>query len=327
MTEHPTGEVTVVIPSHNRRELLSRTLRSVLAQADVDLSVVVVDDGSTDGTEAAVQAYGDPRLTVVRHPVARGVSAARNTGIARATTRWLAFVDDDDLWAPGKLRAQLDALALAPEARWSSTGSVNVDRQCRISGWHLPPDITDLADHLLVRNHVPGGGSGVLVARDLAAEVGGFDEAISNLADWDFYTRLALASPVAPVFRFHVGYLVHAQGMAHNVRRSEEEYAYLDVKYGHERRRRGVALEQTDWRLYLATLAYNGNQIATGIRLHAELLTRYRRWRSARSMLLGLAPERVRRRRSSRWVPPAPDPALAAEAETWLAPYAQSPTD
>ena len=128
---------------------------------------------------------------------------------------------------------------------------------------------------------------------------------------------------MAPVFRFHIGYLVHAAGMAHDVRRSEEEYAYLDVKYGHERRRRGVALEQVDWRLYLASLAYNGNQIRTGIRLHAELLTRYRRWRSARTILLGLAPERIRRSRTGQWVPPAPDPDLEAETRGWLASYAR----
>lgn len=317
------NDVTVVIPSHNRRELLRRTLRSVLAQEGVDLTVLVVDDGGVDGTEADVAALGEPQVTVLRHPEARGVSAARNTGLAHATTSWVAFVDDDDLWAPTKLRAQLDALAASPGARWSSTGSVDIDRRCQVSGWHLPPDLTDLAEHLLVRNHVPGGGSGVLVDRLLAVEVGGFDEAISNLADWDFYTRLALASPVAPVPRFHVGYLVHAQGMAHDVRRSEQEYAYLDVKYGRERRSRGVALEQVDWRLYLASLAYNGNQVRTGIRLHAELVARYRRWRSARAILLGLAPERVRRSRTGRWVPPAPDAALAAETTAWLAPYAE----
>lgn len=317
------NEVTVVIPTHNRTALLRRTLRSVLAQEGVELTVLVVDDGSVDGTEASVRALDDPRVTLLRHPVARGVSAARNTGLAHATTPWVAFVDDDDLWAPGKLRAQLDALAQAPQARWSSTGSVDIDRQCRISGWHLPPDVTDLSSDLLVRNHVPGGGSGVLADRELAVAVGGFDEAISNLADWDFYTRLALASPVAPVFRFHIGYLVHAQGMAHDVRRSETEYAYLDVKYGHERRRRGVALEQLDWRLYLAGLAYNADQIRTGIRLHAELVTRYRRWRSLRSILLGLAPERVRRSRSQGWVPPEPEGGLAAETTTWLALYAE----
>ncbi|WP_170854018.1 glycosyltransferase family 2 protein [Microlunatus flavus] len=316
------ADVTVVIPTHNRRELLHRTLRSVLAQTDVDLTVLVVDDGSVEDVTPSVEALGDPRVTVLRHPQARGVSAARNTGIAHATTTWLAFVDDDDVWAPTKLRAQLDALGAVPDARWAVTGAVDIDLAGRISGWHLPLDVRDLAAPLLVRNHVPGGGSGVLAARDLVLAVGGFDEAISNLADWDFYTRLALASPVAASMHFHIGYLVHAQGMAHDVQRSETEYAYLDVKYGHERRRRGVALEQVDWRLYLANLAYNADRIATGIRLHAELVTRYRRWRSLRTIALGLAPKGVRHRRAAGWVSPAPSPDVEAEARAWLAPYA-----
>src|SRR4051812_15186920 len=196
-------DVTVVIPTHNRKELLDRTLRSVLAQEDVDLSVVVVDDGSADGTEAFVQALADPRVSVLRHPEARGVSAARNTGIARATTTWLAFVDDDDLWAPTKLRAQLDALAASPDAAWACTGSVNVDLSCRISRWDLPPEESEVGDLLIRQNAVPGGGSGVIASRELVESVGGFDEAISNLADWDFYIRLALNAPMAAVPRLH----------------------------------------------------------------------------------------------------------------------------
>ncbi len=322
MNDSTARGVTAIIPTHNRRDLLGRTLRSVLAQEGVDLTVLVVDDGSVDDTEAFVRGLGDPRVSVLRHSEARGVSAARNTGIAHATTPWLAFVDDDDLWAPTKLRSQLAAIAGSPGARWSSTGSVNIDFRCHVSDWHLPKADTDLASMLLERNHVPGGGSGVLAERELTLAVGGFDEAISNLADWEFYTRLALASPVAPVFHFDVGYYVHPQGMAHDVRRSEQEYAYLAVKHGRERRRRGIELEQVDWRRYLAGLAYNAGQTGTGMRLHAELLVRHRRWRSARSILLGLAPEKVRRRRSASWVPPAPDHGLGAEAEAWLAPYA-----
>ena len=133
------NDVTVVIPSHNRRELLHRTLRSVLAQEDVALTVLVVDDGSADDTEASVEALHDPRVTVLRHPVPAASSAARNTGIARATTTWLAFVDDDDLWAPGKLRAQLDALAGDPGRPVVVHGLGEHRRRRRISGWHLPP--------------------------------------------------------------------------------------------------------------------------------------------------------------------------------------------
>ena len=96
------AEVTVVIPTHNRRALLARTLHSVLAQRHVDLAVVVVDDGGSDGTAKALDDLNDTRVTVVRHDRPRGVSAARNSGIAKAVTPWLAFVDDDDLWAPAQ---------------------------------------------------------------------------------------------------------------------------------------------------------------------------------------------------------------------------------
>src|SRR3954449_11506761 len=133
------ADVTVVIPTHNRRLLLMRTLHSVLAQQHVDIEVVVVDDGGTDGTEAAVAGLADPRVTLIRHPFPRGVSAARNTGIEKSSARWLAFVDDDDLWAPSKLRSQLDVVAAHPSWQWSCTGSVDIDRQCRLSWWAEPP--------------------------------------------------------------------------------------------------------------------------------------------------------------------------------------------
>src|SRR3954453_15833744 len=218
------ADVTVVIPTHNRRLLLMRTLHSVLAQQHVDIEVVVVDDGGTDGTEAAVAGLADPRVTLIRHPFPRGVSAARNTGIEKASAPWLAFVDDDDLWAPRKLRSQLDALAAHPSWQWSCPGWVNIHRQCQLISSAQPPGDPDVGDALLAANAIPGGGSGVLASRELTTTVGGFDEAMCNLADWDFYIRLGLRSPVAAVPRPLLGYYVHRDGMAHDARRSDLEY-------------------------------------------------------------------------------------------------------
>src|SRR5690349_1209363 len=104
-----TRQVSVVIPTRNRRELLLRAVRSVLHQREVSLSVVVVDEASTDGSADAVRALGDPRVQVVRHASPRGVSQARNTGLQQVQSPWVAFLDDDDLWAPDKLSAQLEA--------------------------------------------------------------------------------------------------------------------------------------------------------------------------------------------------------------------------
>src|SRR5450759_4612848 len=111
------AEVTVIIPTRNRRHLLFRTLHSVLAQRAVSQSVVIVDDGGHDGTDKSLRALSDPRVQVVRHETRRGVSEARNTGLALAKTPWVAFVDDDDLWAPDKLPAQLGACRASTNRR------------------------------------------------------------------------------------------------------------------------------------------------------------------------------------------------------------------
>ena len=102
-------DVSVIIATRNRSTLLAETLRSVLGQRGVDFEVIVVDEASTDDTAALLAALDDPRVRVIRHGEALGLSAARNHGAAEANGDWLAFIDDDDLWAPDKLARQLRA--------------------------------------------------------------------------------------------------------------------------------------------------------------------------------------------------------------------------
>ena len=98
------AEVTVVIPTRNRSRLLPVAVSSALGQEDVEVEVVVVDDASTDDTQKVLADLADERLEVVRLSSRQGVSRARNIGIAAAGAGWLAFLDDDDIWAPRKLR-------------------------------------------------------------------------------------------------------------------------------------------------------------------------------------------------------------------------------
>ena len=317
-------DVTVVIPSKNRRAMLARTLHSVLAQRDVDLQVVVVDDGGSDGTPAAVAGLGDSRVSVVRHEVSKGVSAARNAGLQRARSPWVAFVDDDDLWSPSKVRAQLDALAETPPAGWSCAGAVHIDQHCRIVGAVTPLPETDVADALLAGNQVPGGGSGTLVSRELAVAVGGFDEALASLADWDFYIRLALAAPCASVPNYHIGYFIHTQGMAHDVTRSTTERNYVSVKYAADRARRGVALGDQEWLLYLAWMAGRSGDHRRAWALNAQLLRRFPTRRNLKVVAKLAVPVRIRKSPTlRRFIAPPDDPAdWAGDAPRWLAPYA-----
>ena len=125
-------DVTVVVPTHNRRQLVAQAVHSILHQEGVSLELVVVDDGSTDGTGPWLDriAATDSRIKIVHHERPRFISSARNAGIARASGRWVAFCDDDDLWAPDKLSSQLAALR-ASSARWGCTGVVGGRRASR----------------------------------------------------------------------------------------------------------------------------------------------------------------------------------------------------
>jgi glycosyltransferase involved in cell wall biosynthesis len=206
-------DVSVVLPTRNRSELLPLTLRSVLRQHGVDLEVVVVDDGSSDGTAAEVAGLGDARVRLVRHDTPQGVAAARNRGIAEARAAWVAFCDDDDLWAPDKLGRQLQAATQAGRA-WVYAGAVNVDDRLRILEGGPPPPPERVPDLLKRYNPVPAGSSNVMVRADALARVGPFDPQLRRTEDWDLWIRLAHDGFPAAVRRPLVAYRMHPRSNA-----------------------------------------------------------------------------------------------------------------
>lgn len=110
----PAPFLSVVVPVYDRERLLWRCLSSVLAQQDADFELIVVDDGSTDGSRALAQSVRDARLTVLHHADNRGVGAARNTGIGAARGQWVVLLDSDDELVPGAL-GRMQALARHPQ--------------------------------------------------------------------------------------------------------------------------------------------------------------------------------------------------------------------
>jgi glycosyltransferase involved in cell wall biosynthesis len=223
-------EVSVVIPTRNRSALLAMALRSVLAQRDVDLEVIVVDEASEDDTRSMIAALGDPRVQIVRHESCQGVSAARNRGIAVARAEWIAFLDDDDLWSPDKLAQQLQ-VARQTGALWVYVGHVNVNIRNEVTSGEPPLGPEALLRELPVRNVVPGGCSGVMVSRRALAVAGPFDVRLQPLADWDLWLRLAQAGPPACVSRPLVAYRVHGHQMSLDAARVEREFAMLSERY------------------------------------------------------------------------------------------------
>jgi glycosyltransferase involved in cell wall biosynthesis len=206
-------QVSVVIPTLNRWPLLERrALPSALAQANVEFEVVVVDDGSTDETPARLAQLQEPRLRTVRHEQRRGLGQARNSGIAAARGEWLAFLDDDDLWSPRKLRVQLDA-ANEAGANWVYARAVAVDPVGNVVDADPLPDPDDVATLLLGGNFVPGGGSGVMARANLVRRLGGFDTELRFFEDWDMWLRLAADGPPATCDEVLVARLEHDQNM------------------------------------------------------------------------------------------------------------------
>jgi glycosyltransferase involved in cell wall biosynthesis len=205
-------EVTAVIPTWNGWDLLPMTIRSALEQEDVEVEVVVVDDGSSDGTAAGLAAWSDPRLRVCRLETSGGVAAARNHGIAQARGEWIAFLDHDDLWAPRKLREQLDQ-ARRSGADWVYSAAVLVDPACRVLRLAPPPPAAELRRDLAVRNHMPAGQSNVLARTELVRELGGFDTELKMHPDWEMWIRLAWAGEAVTCDEIHVAYRIHAETM------------------------------------------------------------------------------------------------------------------
>jgi glycosyltransferase involved in cell wall biosynthesis len=223
-------EVSVVIPTRDGSRLLALTLHSVLRQRGVDLEVVVVDDGSDDETAEVAAAFGDPRIRLVRHEVPQGVSAARNRGIAEAKGTWVAFLDDDDLWAPDKLARQLEATRRTGRA-WVYAGGVNVDQHLRILDGDLPAPPARVMERLARHNAVPAGASNVVIHADALARVGLFDTRLRNNEDWDMWIRLARLGAPAWVCRPLVALRVHPGNASQNMDRMLQELDVIERRY------------------------------------------------------------------------------------------------
>jgi glycosyltransferase involved in cell wall biosynthesis len=210
--------VSVVIPTYNHSPFIEEALASVFAQNEPVLEVIVVNDGSTDDTQWALERHRR-RIRIVEQ-VNRGVAAARNAGAVVATGELIAFLDADDIWRSRKLELQVDRFAAEPALGLVHCGVEEVDRHGRwlcsrldgVEGW--------VAHEMLLfrRPVILGGGSATVVPRAVFEKVGGFDESMSTSADWDLYYRIACRYPVGFVPQVLVRYRVHDGNMHLNVR-------------------------------------------------------------------------------------------------------------
>lgn len=190
--------VSVVIPAYNSEATIDETLRSVRAQSHARLEIIVVDDGSRDGTAKAALAHAaaDPRVSLMRQANA-GVAAARNLGWRSATAGLIAFLDADDLWAPAKIERQLDALGAGGErAGLAYTWYARIDPESHIISLGHRPNAEGQVLQDIFRGNFIGNGSAALIRRSVLEEVRGFDPGLraqgaQGCEDFSIYFRIA----------------------------------------------------------------------------------------------------------------------------------------
>lgn len=183
-------QVSVIIPAYNRAHTLARALASVRAQKWPDLQVILGDDASTDGTpERARELW--PDVVIASLPENRGAASARNAALALAEGKYLAFLDSDDEWLPGKLAAQVSFLENNADAGVCATG--HIFRRADGMERTIPgPSSPNWARTLLSAQPFHGASTPV-VRRSAWQTVGGQDEELRVLEDWDWMLRLANA--------------------------------------------------------------------------------------------------------------------------------------
>lgn len=214
MTLSSPNGISVIIPTLNRQDLLARALRSVLKQTRPADEIIVVDDGSTDHTHEMLQREF-PGVHCLRQEN-RGVSAARNLGIKKATGPWIALLDSDDEWLPEKLQRQEAALRAAPHMKVCHTEEIWIRHGRRVNQ---------------MKKHRKYGGfifsrclplcvmspSSILLHRDVLDDVGLFDETLPACEDYELWLRICaryevlfLDEPLINKYGGHADQLSHA---------------------------------------------------------------------------------------------------------------------
>lgn len=205
----PAPRVSVILPTRNRADLLPRATSSVLGQTFQELELIVVDDASTDHTREVLAglAEADPRVRTVHLPEPGGAAAARNRGIEQARGELVAFLDDDDEWLPSKTELQVAVLErTGPEvgAVYSPYYHVRTAGEERLLGM---VDVSGgRARRALFQSNFITMPS-LMVRRGVVDAVGGLDERLPRLQDWDLWVRLAAVTELAfvpePLVRIH----------------------------------------------------------------------------------------------------------------------------
>jgi glycosyltransferase involved in cell wall biosynthesis len=262
--------VSVVIPTFDRRPFVLEAIRSVLEQTVDDLEVVVVDDGSTDGTLEAVEGVADPRVRCVRKEHS-GIAATRNRGLAESRGRFVAFLDSDDLWVPEKLEKQLPLLEGENGFVYARYRSVRDGETLRSKPVGGPSGriFLSLINRIFVQT------STAVVKREVIDAVGGFDASLRYADEYDFFLRLAERTRAGFVDEDLVIYRIHGGNESRNRERRVSEnlevYRRLFARSDLTRRaRKAASIRVARYAVQLGRLRFEAGDVDGAARCFRE---------------------------------------------------------
>jgi glycosyltransferase involved in cell wall biosynthesis len=190
--------VSVIIPAYNAMTYLPETVESVLRQSFTDFEVLIIDDGSCDRIGQWAAQIQDPRVRLISQEN-QGASGARNTGLAQAQGKYIAFLDADDLWEPTKLKKQVCCLEHNPALGLVYTWTALIDRAGKPTGRVFASHAAGDVWEQLIQHNIIECGSSPMIRRCCFETVGVFDRNLLAVEDWDMWIRIASNYPFAVI--------------------------------------------------------------------------------------------------------------------------------
>lgn len=231
--EEKTIKVSAIITTHNRVDVLSRAIQSVLNQTYSNIELIVVSDGSTDGTDKLMDEYKDNnKIKYISYTPSKGGNYARNQGIINASGEYVAFLDDDDEWHPKKIEKQMEVIREDGKIGIVYVGKniIYVNQKIRYNS--ITPLPADTAQSILINNFI-GTTSSVLAKREIVVECGMFDENLKALQDYDLWIRICQQCHVGSVDEPLINYYnyLNTNQVSGKTKLYKDSIEYIENKY------------------------------------------------------------------------------------------------
>lgn len=234
--------VSIIIPTYNRAEYLPQAIESVRAQSYQDWEMIIIDDCSTDNTQAVVASFlSDSRIRLVRNETNQGIAKNRNRGIELARGQYIAMLDSDDVWIDReKLAKQVDFLNKHSDCVLVGTFMKEIDTQGKeIADVTFAETDNSIRASLLYKNHIAQ--SSVVFRKEIAQAVGGYDETLTTMEDHGLWLKMATHGTVAVLPSYSLGYRVHESSVTKK-RALRVALDDLSVMWRHRREFQGITI-------------------------------------------------------------------------------------